>query len=181
MKKSKRFHPKKRETERYRVNEKIFAPKLRLIDENEEMIGIMDKFQALQMAKEKGLDLVEVSPKAEPPVAKILDYGKFQYLQEKQKRKAKQKQKKTETKGIRISPRIGEHDLKMRVEKAKEFLEEGNKIRVEMSLKGREHRHTDLAKEKIQEFIEGLGEDIEQEQPISKAGGTLSTIVNKRK
>ncbi len=180
MKKSRRFHPKKREQERYRINEKILALELQVIDENGNMMGSMETAKALEMAKERGFDLVEVSPKADPPVAKFLDYGRFQYVQEKQKRKAKVKQKKTELKGIRISPRISEHDLELRVNRANKFLEEGNKVKIEMNLRGREHRHTDLAKEKIQEFIDKLGEEVTLEQAIAKAGGTLSAIVYKK-
>jgi len=180
MKKSRRFHSKKKEPEKYRSNEKIFAPELEIIDENGGMLGVMKTAEAFEMAKERGFDLIEVSPKAEPPVAKFMDYGRFKYLQEKQSKKHKTQQKKTDIKGIRLSPRIGQHDLDVRIKKAEEFLEKGHKIKLEMNLRGREHQHLDLAKQIINDIIEKLGEDIEIEQPVAKEGGRLTTTIRRK-
>jgi len=161
----------------YPVNEKIRVPELRVIDENEEMIGVMDTQKALAMAKERELDLVCISPKAQPPVARFLDYGSFKYQKDKQQKK--QKVKKTDTKEIRLSPRIGQHDLEVRLKKAEEFLNKGHKIIVEIILKGRERKFPDVAKQVIEDFIKSLKNtfEIQIEQEPKKQGNKIIAIV----
>ena len=154
---------------------------MRLIDGKNEHLGIVSLQEALRLAEESGYDLVEVSPAAEPPVAKIIDYGQFMYQQKKLLQKQKAKVKKTGLKGIRLSPRIGKHDLELRQRQAGSFLEDGHKIRIEMSLRGREKSHADLAQEIIDKFIQSLGEDIKLEQPLSRQGGKLSVIIAPKK
>lgn len=143
------------------------------------MVGVVATPDALKMAREKTLDLVEVSPTANPPVAKILDYGKFQYQQEKQMRKAKSSIKKIETKGIRLSLRIGQHDLDVRRDQAKQFIEEGNKVKIEMPLRGRENQHTHMAREIIKKMIDELNQMVPLtiEQALDKQMGRLSIII----
>jgi len=130
------------------------------------------------MAETADLDLVEVSPLAKPPVAKILDFNQFKYQHEKEVQKAKVKQKKQETKGIRLSFRISGHDIELRVNQAIKFLEDNHKIRVELLLRGREHQHKDKAAEVIDQFIAKLREKfiISIEQPLQRQGGKLSLI-----
>lgn len=180
MRKSYKFRPKTKEiVPEYRINEQVKVPEVRLIDEKGQMMGVVPTADALKMARERGFDLVEVAPVAKPPVAKILDYGKFQYQQEKQMRKAKASVKKVETKGIRLSLRIGQNDRDMRLGQAKKFIEEGNRVKIEIALRGREHQHTDLAREIIKKFIDELNVQVPVivEQPMSKLMGRLSSVI----
>lgn len=139
----------------------------------------MPTSEALKLAQEAGLDLIEVSPKANPPVCKILEFGSFKYQKEKEAKKQRAQSKATDTKGIRLSLKIGENDLKVRLKQAKKFLEKGSKIRIEMILRGREKAHADRGKELIEEFIETLREDfdLKVEQPVKKMHGRMNTIV----
>jgi translation initiation factor IF-3 len=136
----------------------------------------------LALAQERGFDLVEISPKENPPVAKFLDFGQFKYELEKKKKTQKNRGKKTELKGIRLSLRIGKGDLDFRKNQAQKFLETGNKIKIEMILKGREKTHLDLAKEIINNFIQTLEEKIpiEIERPLNQQGGRLTVIITNR-
>ena len=164
---------------RYRTNAAIKVPEVRLIDETGQNIGVTSTADALARAQELGLDLVEVSPLANPPVAKIVDYAKLKYEEEKERRKEKAKQKKIEIKGIRLSVRIGAHDMDVRLRQALNFLEDGDKIKIELILRGRERRQTDLAKETVEKFVTALREnrEIKIEQPIKIMGGRLSAII----
>lgn len=162
----------------YRINNQIRVPQVRLVDEKNNHIGTVSTSEALKMAQERGYDLVEISPKAAPPVAKLLNFGQFKYELKKKEQQQKTKQKKTEIKGIRLSLRIGKGDLELKAKQAKKFLDLGNKIKIEMILRGREKAHYDLAKEIIKHFIQNLG-DVNIEQPISKQGGTLKVLVDK--
>lgn len=180
MRKSGKKHFQKQETVKdFRVNQRIRAQILRVIDENGEMLGEMSLTQALQKANEVGLDLVEVSPKAEPPVAKIIDYGQHRYQMEKLLKKQKSRQKKVDIKGIRLSLRISEHDKTTRLNQAKKFLTGGNKLKIDLILRGRERQMKDLAKEIINNFIAELAKEtpIAVEQPLDFQGGRLSIIV----
>ncbi|MBN1778763.1 MAG: translation initiation factor IF-3 [Candidatus Buchananbacteria bacterium] len=170
---------KAEQAKRYHINQHIRAEQVRLIDENGDNVGVVDTSQALAMAQEKDLDLVEVFPLAKPPVAKILDYSKMKYQEEKIKRKGKAQQKKVEIKGIRLSLRIGQHDKDFRIKQAEKFLEDGDKVRIEMILKGREKGHVDLARKNIQQFVDSLNQikEVKVEQPLSVQGGKLSIIV----
>lgn len=140
----------------------------------------MDTSQALQVAQDRGLDLVEVAPMAKPPVCKILDFGAFQFHQEKLQRKAKAKQKKVDLKGIRLTFRIGEHDLATRRQQTMKFLDEGHKVMVEMRLRGRENAHKELARKNMEEFVTKL-EGVATEQPLTSQGNRLFMIVGKKK
>jgi len=159
------------------MNYRIKAPQVRVIDEKGQQIGVMDTEKAIHLAQDKGLDLIEVSPVANPPVCKILDRGQFQYQQSKQKQQ--QKTKKVELKIVKISFKIGQHDLSVKAGKAKKFLEEGHKVKVEMFLRGRERQHTSLAKENMTKFFEeNFSEIAKFEQPLKVQGNNLSfTIV----
>lgn len=161
----------------YRINNKIRAANVRLIDEKDNHVGITETNKALEIAREKELDLVEISPKSNPPVAKILDFGKFKYeLQKKGKQQKKQK-KIGEIKGIRLTPRIGEHDLSTKEKQTKIFLSQGQKIKIEMILRGREKAHFNLAKNLIKDFITSLGDNIQIEQPPKKQGHRIIAVI----
>ncbi len=176
MRKSRKKRPTAPLTPQFKSNEKIKAETVRLIDENREMVGEVETVKALKMAEEAGLDLVEVSPKATPPVCKIMDLGSFKYQKEKEAKAQKLKQKAIEIKGIRISLRIGEHDRDVRVGRAKKFLENNDKVKIEMMLKGRERQHLGQGREALEAFVKELG-DVKIEQPFTKQGGKLSIVV----
>ncbi|MDO8581869.1 MAG: translation initiation factor IF-3 [bacterium] len=181
MRRTFRFRQRQKvEPPKYRLNQFITVPEVRLIDNEGANVGVVTLAKALAMAQERGMDVIEVSPKAVPPVCRLDHYGSFKYREEKEKQKQKAKQKKIEIKGMRISLNIGDHDRDVRLEQAKEFFTEGHKVRIEMILRGRERQHVDLARKAITDFIGLLGEGIEVEQPISVMGGRFSTIVYKK-
>lgn len=122
----------------YRVNERISARELRVLDSEGKQIGILDRFAALQNSREQGLDLVEIAPRAIPPVAKIVDFNKFLYQEEKRKREEKKKAKVSETKEVRLGPFISDNDLGVMVKRAREFLLEGDKVRFVVKFRGRQ-------------------------------------------
>lgn len=163
------------------MNDLIRFPQVRVIDENEKHLGILDTPAAVQAARARELDLVVIQPKAEPPVARIVDFGKYKYEQDKEARKQKAKQKSVEVKGIRLSIRIGQHDQEVRKEAAKKFLDQGNKVKVEIILRGREKGHAPLAIQVINQFIQMLNADmpVKLEQPVTRQGGQLTAIVGK--
>ena len=168
----------------YRSNEKITAPMVFLIDENKEQVGPTPTSDALARARELELDLVEVAPKANPPVAKIVDFGQLKYEQDKKAHKQRVQQKKVDTKEIRLSVRISGHDFDFRLNQANKFLEKGNKLKIDLILKGRERQHPDKARETIKSFVDKLKEnetfDLQEEQPLTKQGGRFNIIlVNK--
>lgn len=173
--------PKPTMEKKFRVNREIRIPEVFLIDENEVNVGIVNTFKALQIAEEAGLDLVEVNPKARPSVVKIMDYGQFKYEKDKQAQKQKVKQKKIEIKGIRLSARISKHDFEFRIDQAKKFLEKGNKLKVELLLKGREKQHPEKAVEIMNNFVGNLRGfadlDFIIEQVLTRQGGKYSILL----
>ena len=162
-----------------RYNEWIRVPQVRVIDENGKHMDVMDTVKALALAREQGMDLVEINPGANPPVVKIIGYGQFKYQKEKEMRKAKAHAKSVEVKGIRLSLRIGEHDLEVRRQQSKRFMDEGNRVRVEIILKGRERQHGALAQKIIESFVASLAE-VRIDQPFVRQGGILSMVVAKK-
>jgi translation initiation factor IF-3 len=120
------------------------VPRVRLVDERGEMVGVVTRNEALEMAVEAGLDLVEVAPNADPPVCKILDYGKFKYEEQKKKNEARKKQKIIEVKEIKLRPGIDDHDYDVKMRSMVSFLTEGDKVKVTMRFRGRELAHQDL-------------------------------------
>ena len=137
-----------------RVNEDIRVPQVRLIDQDGEMLGVMTAREAIQRAYSVGLDLLEISPNAEPPVCKILDFGKFKYEQQKKKNEAKKRQKVIEIKEIKVRPNIDENDYQVKLRAMKSFIEEGDKVKVTLRFRGREMAHQDLGV-KVLERIRG--------------------------
>lgn len=167
------------------VNERIKAPEVFLIDENGEKVGATATAKALQMAREAELDLVQVDPKGNPPVAKIMDFGKFKYDQEKKDHKQKVQQKKVDIKGIRLSVRISQHDFNFRFDQAKKFLERGDKLKIELPLRGRERQHLDKAREVIINFVSALekteGFNLLREQPLTRQGNGFNIVLINKK
>ena len=162
------------------VNNRIRAKEVRLIDESGNQIGVVSLEKALNLSKEKNLDLIQVTAKVDPPVCKIGDYGK--YLYQLKKKESSSKQKKSETKGIRLSFKISEHDMQTRMKQAEKFLKKGDKIKIELRLRGREKAHQDMAREKIKKFVEELNNliPVKTEREIKKEPRGLVTIISKQ-
>lgn len=175
---------KPKQEKRFRVNEQIRIPEVFLINEDGERTGKMATAKALAMAREVGLDLVEVNPKERISVVKIMDYGQFKYEKEKRAHKQKIQQKKVDTKGIRLSVRISKHDFKLRVEQAMKFFQKGHKLKIELILKGREKQHPDKAVEIINNFVTELGNsadlNIVREQDLTRQGGKFIMILTNK-
>ncbi len=144
--------------ENHRVNDQIDAREVRLVDENGRMVGIVPLREALARARDLGLDLVEVAPQATPPVCKILDYGKFKYEQQKKAAAARKKQKQVELKEIKMRPNIDENDYQVKMRKVKEFLEEGDKVKITMRFRGREVTHPEIAMQVMDRVREDVAE-----------------------
>lgn len=151
---------------------------MRLISKEDDQLGIMGIEKAMELAKEAGKDLVEVSPNATPPVCRIMDYGKFLYRQKKLDQKHKSKQKKHEVKGIRLSLRTGDHDLDVKIKRARRFLEEGNSLKVTLIFRGREVTQYDLAVEKMLRVKEALKDMAKCDQEPKKQGYNLFMILS---
>ena len=162
----------------YRVNEQIKADKVRLIDEKGEQVGIVPKSAALGRAREAGVDLVEVAPNLDPPVCRILDYGKFKY---KQKKKQHQHHHKQQLKEIRVGMSTGEHDLDTKAKRVREFLEKNDKVLVSMRLRGREHGHVDQGIQVLEQFAQRF-EDVGkiERAPSRESGSRLSVLLTPR-
>ena len=142
-----------------RINEKINVREVRAIDETGANLGVIETSEALRLAKEKGLDLVEISPMAMPPVVKIISFDKYRYQEEKKWKKQRATQKIQEMKQVQISVREAVHDLGVKAVRVNKFLGEGNKVEVLLNLRGREKAHQDLAKTKIRDFIKMVDQE----------------------
>jgi len=142
----------------------IRADQVRLIDADGEMVGVVSKKEALQMAEEVQLDLVMVSPNADPPVCKILDYGKLKYETQKKKAEAKKKQKTIEVKEIKFRPNIDDHDYDVKMKAVRRFLEEGDKVKVTLRFRGREMAHQELGAKVLERVRDELDELVKVEQ-----------------
>lgn len=159
------------------MNQEIKAPEVRVLDDQNKHIGVMPLVDALRLAAEKGVDLIEVGAKGAPPVCKIIEYGKYMYQLEKQQRQTKVKQKQAETKVIRLSIGTSKHDLEMKANQAGKFLEDKSKVRIEIQLRGREKTHGDLAKEKVVNFMKLIPVEHKMEQEAKKSPSGFFAIV----
>jgi len=163
-----------------RLNEMIRAPRLRVIDDAGDQLGVLSKQEALEVARNAGLDLVEISPNADPPVAKVVDWGKFNYQRTKQLQKSKRNNKATDIKQMRFGMKIGDHDLEVKLNKVQKFLEAGHKVKITVFYRGRENAHKDLGFKLADRVIADLGEDIAVDQQPQLAGRQLHFIVRKK-
>jgi translation initiation factor IF-3 len=137
----------------------------------------MPPIKALEIAKEKMLDLVEIAPKAAPPVCKIMDFGKYQYQKSREERQNKAKQRKVDIKGIRIGVRTDDHDLNFKKDQAEKFLKKGHKIKLEIVMRGREKAHQDLARKNLVEFLKTISIPYKLEQEIKRFPGGFNAII----
>ncbi|MEX2144912.1 MAG: translation initiation factor IF-3 [Candidatus Spechtbacterales bacterium] len=164
-----------------RKNEQIKAPEVRLLDEKGNNLGIVKTIEAINKARESGLDLIEISPKANPPVARIMDFGKYTYQQEKKQKDAKKKQEIGNVmKGVRIGMQTSEHDTGIKASRVDKFLKKGYKVRVELIMRGREKALEDMANTKINNFLSSLGEEHEVEQGPKKSPRGIYLILKKK-
>lgn len=141
-----------------RTNRRIRVPEVRLIDENGEQLGVFITPEALKRAENAGLDLVEISPMARPPVCKIMDYGKYKYDQSKRKHEAKKRQVVVQVKEIKMRPATDEHDFQTKLRHVKRFLEDGNKVKISIRFRGREMAHVDLGQARMKRVVEEIRE-----------------------
>ena len=161
-----------------RINEQIRVREVRLIREEGERQGIMTTLEALQMAREVGMDLVEVAPQAVPPVVKILDYGKFKFENEKRVRDSKKKQKLIKLKEIRMQPKIDDHDLDFKSKHVRDFLAEGNKVKVTIRFRGRELAHTELGLDVLKEVLAKIEGEYVMDKPPAMEGRFMSMVLS---
>ncbi|HLF95055.1 MAG TPA: translation initiation factor IF-3 [Planctomycetota bacterium] len=154
----------------HRINDRIRVPRVKVVDENGVMLGEMGADQARQIARERGFDLVEVAADARPPVCKLLDYGKFKYEQKKQQKKSKKKQHVQVVKEVRLRPLTDDHDVATKVKKAREILEEGDKILITVFFRGREQAHKEIGRELMSRIKKDLEDVSKIEHDISMQG-----------
>ncbi len=166
--------------EKVRINHQIRAKELRVIGPEGENIGVISLSEALQRAEDAGLDLIEISPVAIPPVAKIMDYGKFEYEQNKKRREIKAKSHVTETKSVQVKIGTGEHDLNLKARKAAEWLKEGHRVKVDLFLWGR-YKYMEFAflKERLERFLKIIPEEYKTAEPIAKGPKGLTTVIER--
>ncbi|MGL5956210.1 MAG: translation initiation factor IF-3 [Brevinema sp.] len=162
-----------------KINEQIQAPELRVSGPEGEVLGILSLKEALAKAEELDLDLVEVSPNANPPVARIVNYGKFLYQKEKKIKEAKKNQKIIEMKEIKFGPHIDKHDFDYRIRRIQDFLEKGDKVKVSIRFRGREMAHTEIGFELIKRIIEQIGESV-IEKPAKMEGRQILMFLSKK-
>lgn len=162
-----------------RINEDIRVREVRLIDQDGEQAGIVPTTEAMRMASEAGLDLVEVSPQARPPVCKLLNYGKYKYELEKKSREQKKKASQVRLKEVRMQPKIEQHDMAFKTKHVQEFLDQGNKVKVTIRFRGRELAHTELGKVKLDNILELLDEESYRvDSPARMEGRFMSMLLS---
>lgn len=162
------------------INEQIRAREVQVIDDSGEKKGIMSLNEALDLAYDKKLDLVLVAPNGEPPVCKIMNYGKYKFEQSKKEKEAKKKQKTFELKEIRITPNIEQHDFEFKVKNARKFLEDGNKVKITVRFRGRELNYVKLGESNLDKFIEALSDIALPEKKAVLEGKNMFIILAKK-
>jgi translation initiation factor IF-3 len=163
--------------QRVRINEQIKVPEVRLISADGQQLGVMPIREALTMAVEAHLDLVEVAPQASPPVCRIMDYGKFKYQQSKKQQEARRRQTTIQVKEVKVRPKIEEHDMGFKLRNSRRFLEDGDKVKISVIFRGREIAHTDRGYRILTQMAEALADIANVEQSPKLEGRNLSMIV----
>ncbi|MCU0331229.1 MAG: translation initiation factor IF-3 [Candidatus Kapabacteria bacterium] len=160
-----------------KINDEISAPELRVVDAKGQMLGVLSRREALRIAQEQNLDLVEIAPQANPPVAKIIDYGKFSYEQQKREKTAKKAQKHSELKEIRFKAGTDTHDFEFKTRHARQFIEDGHKVKATVMFRGREIMHQEIGHAMLQKFIDALIDVAKVDQPMKMEGRFLSLML----
>ena len=165
-----------------RVNEEIRVPQVRLIDQDGEMLGVMSARDALMRAYDAGLDLLEISPNAVPPVVKILDYGKYKYEQQKKANEARKKQKVVEIKEVKVRPNIDDHDYDVKMRAMKSFIGEGDKVKVTLRFRGREITHQEIGMRLLERIRDELADvSVVEHMPKLEGRQMIMVLAPKRK
>jgi translation initiation factor IF-3 len=175
-----RSRPTRRD-DRLRINERIRVREIRVIDDQGQQLGIMPPPQALILARQKGLDLVEISPTAVPPVCRIMDYGKYQYQEQKRAREAKRHQKVIEVKEIKFRPKVDEHDYQFKKNHIERFIEDGDKVKATIFFRGREMAHPEIGHRILMRLIQDLSEVAVAETMPRQEGNQMHTILTGKK
>ena len=170
-----------KDSKQTQINEEIRADEVRLIDENGEMVGIVSLDEALRLAEQADLDLVNISPNAEPPVCKILDFGKYRYEQQKKEKTAKKNQHVTEIKEIRLSASIEDHDVEVKAKNAIKFLQDGDKVKVSLRFRGRERDYTQLGFDAMNKFADMVSDYGVVEKPAKMEGRRMNMFLAPKK
>lgn len=160
-----------------RVNNRIRVPEVLVVGEDGSNLGVLSTQDALRRAREAGLDLVEINPKGQPPVCKILDFGKYKYEESRKKRETKRKQTVVEVKEIKLRPKTDEHDLAVKIRNARRFLEDGNKVKVICRFRGREITHPEIARKQLEEIVHGTTELSNVELSPTMEGRTMALVL----
>lgn len=163
------------------INGQIRDKEVRVIGENGEQLGIMSSREAMKLAQEAELDLVKIAPKAQPPVCKIIDYGKYRYELARKEKEAKKKQKTVEVKEVRLSPNIETNDLNTKVNNAKKFISKGNKVKVTLRFRGREMAHMQQSKHILDDFAKLLEDVAVVEKPAKLEGRSMSMVLTEKR
>jgi len=161
-----------------RINDEIGGIRVRLVDEKGQMVGVVGRNEALTMAANAGLDLVEIAPNADPPVCKILDFGKYKYEEQKKKNEARKKQKIIEVKEIKLRPSIDDHDYEVKRRSMMKFIEEGDKVKVTMRFRGRELAHQELGMDVLIRVRDDLDEIAKVEQMPRMEGRQMTMVMS---
>ena len=163
------------------INEQIRDREVRVISEDGEQLGIMSAREAMKLAEQAELDLVKIAPKAQPPVCKIIDYGKYKYELARKEKEAKKKQKTVEVKEVRLSPNIDTNDLNTKVNNAIKFISKGNKVKVTLRFRGREMAHVQQSKHILDDFAELLADTAVVEKPAKLEGRNMSMVLTEKR
>jgi len=165
---------------RYYINQYIRVSPIRVIDEEGKNLGVLETAEALRIAQERRLDLIEIAPTANPPVCRIMDFGKFKYEREKGEREHGKKQKEVEVKAIRIGFATGRHDLELRANQAKKFLERGDKVKIDLRLRGREKALGRVALQKLKDFLSMVPIEFNMEYPPKRFPQGFISIISRK-
>ncbi|MCX6155093.1 MAG: translation initiation factor IF-3 [Candidatus Kapabacteria bacterium] len=170
-------HQKDSIASRYKVNSEIQAKEVRLIDENGALIGIVSSREALRISEDRDIDIVEIAPQANPPVCRLIDYGKFIYELQKKDKLQRLHQQQQQMKEIRLKWRIQEHDFNFKLRHARTFIEEGNKVKISLIFRGREITHQDIGKAMIERFVAALEDIAKVDSGLKFEGKSLSVVM----
>jgi translation initiation factor IF-3 len=163
-----------------RINRQIRAPKVRVIGSDGKQVGMLTIKEALTMAEQEGLDLVEIAPNADPPVCKVIDYGKFRYDQTKREKESKKAQVVIKVKEIKVKPNIDENDLQTKLRQARSFIEKGNKVKMTCVFRGREMAYPEMGEKVLRILVEGLDDIAQIESPMKMMGRMLMAVLAPR-
>lgn len=161
-----------------RINHFITAPEVRVVHDTKGALGVMSVKEAIALAQEEGVDLVEIAPMAEPPVCKIIDYGKYRFEVQKRSKEAKKKQKVVLLKEIKMRPQISIHDYNFKMKHIREFLSDGNKVKLTIMFRGREMNHTEFGRDLVQKIIKDLTAEATVEKTPKLEGRNLTAVLN---